>query len=553
MNVVSTMKAIPQPVFRRGASRRAAVIRVLFCAAAVLAMSAGVVPARAFTPGSPEVVGMVESGLKYLENTKQHDEMGGDALIGMTLVKNGYDESHHRVARAVVRVTRTPLKDQNNYSVGLGLLFLCELDTKKYAKNIQTYLAELYRRQRDFGSWTYDGSGSGDTSQSQYGVLALWMAHRHGFDEQEIEQRLARACNWLIRTQDPAGGWGYHGRDPSTFNRLTQSGIRLSTTAAGLGSLYICGSVLGLGAAVDESAPLPGDLPALVPVVERQAAKARTQAIDLMHYNRTQRDGNRWVHAHYKIEQELWPYYCMYALERYYSFREIAEGRKDDSPFWYNDGVGWLMLQQGSDGAFKVGQKLNSGTDAATAFAILFLIRSTKKSLGGLNEGTLRGGIGLPSNESKMALYGGRIVSADVSKSLSDLLGALEDQETTELTDLIRFSRDLEIVVDDPDAYLTQIEELRRMASHTSYEVRHVAVRALAKTRDMDNAPTLIFALSDPDPRVALEAHEGLKFLSRKFEGFEMEADASPAQRSAAILKWKEWYQSIRPNARLLD
>jgi hypothetical protein len=522
---------------------------------AVLAIGCVAGNARAYTPGSAEVVDMVEAGLKYIASTREHKDVGGDALIGIALIKNDYDDSHQRVARAIVRVTGAAPRSLDNYSLSLSLIFLCELDTKKYAKQIQAFLAELYRRQREFGAWTYEGADKGDTSQSQYGILALWTVHHHGIDTQEIEKRAARACEWLMRTQDLSGGWGYHGVDAVSKNRTKQSDVRLSTTAAGLGSLYICGNILGLSAVPAEAMQLPTDLPALVPVVDPpEAGGGRAASVDMSFYGKAQTDGNRWMQARYKIAPELWPFYYLYALERYQSFRELAEGRKEDSPYWYNDGVNWLLTRRQKDGAFRTnGTPTSLDQDLATVFAILFLTRSTKKTLGLLNEGTLKGGIGLPSNESKMALHGGRIVAADVTRSLSELLSMLEDQETAELSDLINFSADMEVVVDDPAAYQQQLDNLRRMASHESYEVRHVAVRALAKTRDLDNVPALIYALSDPDPHIVREAEAGLRFVSRKLEGFQTPGAAKPEQAAAAISKWKEWYQSIRPDAEFFD
>jgi hypothetical protein len=434
------------------------------------------------------------------------------------------------------------------------VIFLCDVDSRKYAKNIQAMLAEIYKRQFKYGVWTYGEDSLGDTSQTQYAILALWTAYRNGFDENSIEQRVAPAANWLIRVQEPTGGWGYHNTDPNGYNRVRQKEVSLSTTAAGLGSLYVCGDILGLSAVPATELLLPSDLPALVPVVEPRAeVVARTNAVDKAYYSRAQIDGNRWMQANFQIAQPRWPYYYLYALERYHSFREIAENRREDSPSWYNDGVEFLKKKQLPNGSFDCSGAQTVREKLATAFAVLFLIRSTKKKIGMLTEGTLRGGVKLPSNEAKMALHGGRIVAADVSKSMSELLSLLEDQESSALNDLINFSTEMEIVVDDPEAYQDQLKKLRELAGHKSYEVRRVAVRTLAKTRDLDNVPALIFALSDPDPRVAKEAEAGLRFVSRKLEGFDPAAGAAPLQPSAVILKWQEWYQSIRPDVVFSD
>ena len=54
-------------------------------------------------------------------------------------------------------------------------------------------------------------------------------------------------ANWLLKTQDPSGGFGYQGNiAPNAGALVAQSEIRPSMTAAGSGSLYICANLLGL-------------------------------------------------------------------------------------------------------------------------------------------------------------------------------------------------------------------------------------------------------------------------------------------------------------------
>jgi hypothetical protein len=59
--------------------------------------------------------------------------------------------------------------------------------------------------------------------------------------------------------------------------------------------------------------------------------------------------------------------------------------------------------------------------------------------------------------------------------------------------------------------------------------------------------------MTDPDPRVRRAADEGLRFLSRKLDGFGSWDDSKPEQLEKVRLQWKEWLLSIRPNAELLD
>ncbi len=77
------------------------------------------------------------------------------------------------------------------------------------------------------------------------------------------------------------------------------------------------------------------------------------------------------------------------------------------------------------------------------------------------------------------------------------------------------------------------------------------AVRTLGKTRDLDNVPVLIYALSDPVADVAREANEALLHISRNPSLVRFPDNPTDADRRAVIEKWKAWYQAVRPGAEL--
>jgi HEAT repeat protein len=91
------------------------------------------------------------------------------------------------------------------------------------------------------------------------------------------------------------------------------------------------------------------------------------------------------------------------------------------------------------------------------------------------------------------------------------------------------------------------------MVSDGDFHARFAAVKTLARARELENVPALIYALSDPDKRVMLEAREGLRFISRRFYGFGLPDNPSKAQVQTAQDNWKAWYLSIRPDAELLE
>ena len=108
------------------------------------------------------------------------------------------------------------------------------------------------------------------------------------------------------------------------------------------------------------------------------------------------------------------------------------------------------------------------------------------------------------------------------------------------------------------------------MLSARNYYRRLIAVKFLAGEQDMDNVPGLIYALGDPDFRVCLEAHDGLRLISRRIDSLEIsetarQGSADPgaltvAEQTAIRLEyedikrqWTEWFLKIRPDAELLD
>ena len=92
-----------------------------------------------------------------------------------------------------------------------------------------------------------------------------------------------------------------------------------------------------------------------------------------------------------------------------------------------------------------------------------------------------------------------------------------------------------------------------------------LAVKTLGKVRDLENVPVLLFALTDPDVRIVLEADKALRFVSRKFRGVGLPGDLEPPtndvkspagawpQVKAAQKAWKDWFLAIRPDAQLLE
>jgi HEAT repeat protein len=109
-------------------------------------------------------------------------------------------------------------------------------------------------------------------------------------------------------------------------------------------------------------------------------------------------------------------------------------------------------------------------------------------------------------------------------------------------------------LADDPDERRKQLDRLVRLVRGSqSYQARRVAARLLGQSGELRVVPALIFALSDPDTTVKRFARDGLRFISRRFDGFDMPNKPNEQEMRAAQRAWKDWYLSLDPGYVFLD
>ena len=148
--------------------------------------------AFAYSPQSPEVQAMVAKAVGFLD-TAEEQRLGGKCLIALAIYKNGAEQNHPSIVSAIERCQQFCRKDlekstENIYSIGLAIIYLCEIDAVAYRPEIEKLLKLLVFRQKPHGGFGYrvltDNSPSpqGDTSMTQYAVLGTWTAKRHGVD-----------------------------------------------------------------------------------------------------------------------------------------------------------------------------------------------------------------------------------------------------------------------------------------------------------------------------------------------------------------------------------
>lgn len=539
--------------------------------------------ADAYTPTDPVVTKMVDRGLAYLEKLTDNDlpsdpgafsgSSGVPVLVAYAHHKCRHDPEHPIVKRGLSVAERIvaslPSKGasgtKRNYEAAVCVLLFAEVDPDRYRPQmeiVQKFIFEYQGGNGAFGYPMFDEKQEGDISQAQYALLAIWTLDRNGLPLDYA--KVASTLQWLMRVQDVKGAWPYFARDAGPGRPLqaqtgarnhSHSGVSQSMAIAGGSSLLIAGDALRLwGDTTDDKDPGIVGLPEAIKLYKEDDNKSRRKRVNLSpepvlgSINLL----NRWRQANPAKQSDPYYFYRLYTLERMESFWEIAKGLpKDSSPAWYNKGVDELRGLQEADGSFK-GKETWERQPIATAFALLFLIRSTQKTIFTMSQGSLAGGYGLPSDTTDIRVDGTQIKGRPVAAQLTDMLDLL-DKDGAGDTEGKSLPENLELAK-EPTARAAQLDRLERLVRGSrSWQARRVAAKLLSRSDDLRVVPALIYALSDPDGPVKMYARDGLRFLSRKFDGFGMPDEPSRVEIEQAQKNWRAWYRSINPKYVFLD
>ena len=552
---------------------------VFMLAAIIACVCCGTVSAQRYTTEHPDVLRAIDKGLDYLEkNGTSENRTGGIALAALALVKNGAPENHRVVQQAVAKI-RSCIKssrefefDSPIYSASLSAVLLCELDPIRYQQDLAAISFYIQSTQRWDGSWSYmtgnnvNSHPSGDMSMTQNALMAAWSLHNSGHPIPA--GMLNRAANFLILAQDNQGQFPYQttiSKDNGSVSRQTPS---LSMTAAGMSGVYICRNMFDLDAAA-RAANIPSNLsmikakPEVFKKIESDEDRRRRMAsadalrgnFSTSRFDQVTRAGNYWLEQNFRGTNQAsgyWHYY-LYALERYETFCDLAEGTSDDSPDWYNWVAHHLITTQKPDGSWSS----SCGVVPDTSFSVLVLCRSTRKAIeqhiaDPVAGGTMRGGRGLPTSADAddIVIRDGQIVSLSELQSSQSLLERIDELNAIDEETLLQLSR---MPARSLQSFMTtdRIQNARAWLNDANIEVRLVAIDLLAKSGDANNASALIAALSDPEYAVVEAAHEALKRISRNAKMPRLPASNTrnfSTQLETVRKLWQEWYRTIDLN-----
>lgn len=311
-------------------------LRLILCAC--LARSAVFSTEPAFglvTPG--EVRRAVGRGAAYLRGSgaltgRSAHGAGSQALAVLAALSCGIPAKDPAVAQALQAIAG--YRPARTYETAVVAMALAAADARRFQAEIRRAAEWLMRAQNPDGGWRYTvGRQSSDHSCTQFGLLGLRAANEAGIPVPEKAWR--RAEKYLNDTQNRDGGWGYVGHSTSSA----------SMTTAGLGSLFVCGTQL------------------------------HGQSVRCGQYRQNRRivAGLKWLADRFSVSRNLggsarWHFYYLYGLERVGVFSaQRSIGRHD----WYRTGAEYLVKRQSPDGSWRGG----AGTQLDTCFALLFLAK----------------------------------------------------------------------------------------------------------------------------------------------------------------------------------
>ncbi len=539
-------------------------------------------------PSEATIAAAVKKGRDRLVQLPGQPGDSDAPLVGYALLKCGLTQHHSLVQatlqEAVKKVDAIVEPPHHVYEYACMANLFVEADPQLYQPQLVKIRDWLIARQQPNGSWYYPNNTnpeSGDSSITQFAILGLWATQRGGV---EIPPDVwERAGGWWIKTQRSDGGFAYH---PANVGNPQESNSRLSMTVAGCGSLLIIERMLYPNRVTGRTQPVPAGRrryglleppPPEISGKDRERARdAGTPSITEDNLQKSVKKATTWLSSHYTAMPNQWITYFHYGCER---TGALLETDKFGSHPWYDEGAELLLRLQLGTGEWPTVNEGTQSSRTSTAFALLFLNRSTQSIIGPRptvrlsGGGLLMGGRGLPENLSETAIQAGQVKTRKLLGPVNELLADLSKTEATEqapspeaIAATIQFDR--------PEDLLKQADQLPELLKHPQPAVRQVAAWGLGRIGDVRSTPLLIAALSDPDLDVAAEASLALCRLSRQWhgplkgplsneripaepplraEGELTEAELKAWEASVATWKqdataaWKRWYLSVRP------
>ncbi len=511
---------------------------------------------RAATPG--QILQAVKQGRAYLQRQQAANgtwrygghQVGATALCGMALVETGSTAADEDIRNALQVVRSKTGNNGNTYDISLAIMFLDRAKQKEDTPLIRELAGRLVAGQMQNGSWSYSNplqpnsrqkrrGGGGDNSNTQFAVLALWVARRHGAD---VDEALKLAGDYFRQTYHTGtNGWGYRAKSSAT-PPMTCAG--LIGIAAAYGSQSQAKASLAAPAA-----PKPGRGPLKPDVIEPGKDPLVRDALEYLG-NTMQADRN---------DRQKSNLYFLWSLERVAVIYGLPRIGATD---WHDWGATYLVKTQADDGSWNQ----QYGREVSTSLALLFLNRANVASdLTLLVSQTMRMAAGLNIQDladrarAAAARNGEEWKTSEAAALLEEFKKRTPRNRRIEIINLLEkgkgatFSAALASALAEAPADLKDIaraayaNRMTRMTARTLIsransqdgETRLAITIAAGRKRSQETIPTLIALLLDRDARVGAAAHASLQAITG--QNFAASTD-SFSGRFVAQKKWKEWW-----------
>lgn len=497
----------------------------------------------------------IEAGVEYLKRSQTSEGtwpylanassaapqvIGNTALCAIALMECNVPVNDRQV-QAALNVVRRAMSGRftYNYSICLALLALDrahrgQSNTHSDSGLIKQMAEAIANGQSNDGGWGYNlPGGASDNSNTQFGVVALWVARKYYKPGSRIDRALQNAEKKFRPTQRQDGGWGYDqvgltiGNQGSTGS-MTCAGVLGLALSAGTKTQPKDASFRGAGAS--------GDTVDVYRNLELDPAVARARNY-IMNSFEVNLAGSHSEHLTY----------FFWSMER---VATLYRWKKINDVDWFDVGARFLMkLQNKRTGAWDL--DANHGPSVDTSFSLLFLAKSNL--LGNLQEADFTGGaLGNQSMIPKKKEPEPKKVSdADRAKDLAEQLLTANPKKQAELLDEFidakgnDFTYTLAETIDKlstnsakESAREALARRIQKMKSSTvsqflqedTRELRLAAAVAIGLKNDVSSAGGLIPLLADQDIGISRAALESLKSISGQDFGKSVE-------------RWSRWLE----------
>jgi Domain of unknown function (DUF4159) len=314
-------------------------------------------------PLADQVRKAIDRGVTFLKNeqqpngswpdyipTKQHPG-ATTAMAILALLNCGVPANDPRIVKGL-EYLRT-VKDQSTYARALQTMAFAEAghpaDAERIKQNVDHFLKVGRDKSGAIQGWHYDYSGNGsggtpDNSNTQYALLAVWMARQSGIKVEEdfwkqVRAYYANPANWAYSRN---GGGAFESGRTLTMAVAAMCGLcmaemELNAANKDLDPVKICGQY-------DDDGPLSVGL----------AWIGKALAVDP--------DARPTLHGR--------AFYNLYGLER---LGRLSGLRFLGAHDWYREGCAWLVKKQNSKEGYWEGANIEHMKIVSTSYALLFL------------------------------------------------------------------------------------------------------------------------------------------------------------------------------------